>query len=80
MSSYVNGTSELSENKFFGYGLSDTLGTQYSSLDGMITRFDKSSSGSRPCRIAAADCKGQFPLAVSLLAEPKWPMETKPVL
>jgi hypothetical protein len=41
ISSLVDGTSDLLDKKLVGYGLSDTLGTQYAAIYGMITKFEK---------------------------------------
>jgi len=44
----ADGTSELLDKKLVGYGLSDTFGTQYASIDGMITIFQKKQTQKPP--------------------------------
>jgi hypothetical protein len=41
ISSFVDGTSEHLDKQLVDYGLSDTLGTKYASIVGMITKFKK---------------------------------------
>jgi hypothetical protein len=48
ISSFVDGTSELLDNKLAGYGVSDTLGTRYAPIDGMITKFEKEKTQKAP--------------------------------
>ena len=48
ISSFVDETSEFLDNKLVGYGLSDALGTQYASIDGMIFKFEKEQTQKPP--------------------------------
>jgi hypothetical protein len=50
ISSFVDGTSELLHKKLVGYGLSDKFGTQYASIDGMITNFKKEQTHKPPVK------------------------------
>ena len=48
ISSFVDGTSELLDKILVDYGLSDTLGTQYASIDGMLAKFEKKQTQKPP--------------------------------